>query len=363
MSDDEREVAEDPPAPDADTPVMQTQFKALMDTLGTLRKEIKSSAEETVDSVSHKIKKEKDGYHFKKRGHKLQFEFNDEVLGKVEEVDSIIKKLPVTESNKAGLESAKELLQRGMALIIWCQKHIKMAERSDNGWAVVQEYKADELADNSDDEKKIEKAERAMEKKAVVAARKRKSTRPFSHQLPKIQKLEQPAVAAAQQPTMQLKPSGRFPVVPSVQPIGPCHHCFEYGHLQQSCPLLHVETQSGAKGPPASRTYPLSGSVSNNKWFNCSSNTGEVKGMIESDSSVPSDDQVMLDGGGCDVMSDDVGEEIGEYEEGEACLCKHPPVKGKLKDSVEFWESVLQASLFIIDTITNGYPIPFASYV
>lgn len=56
--------------------------------------------------------------------------------------------------------------------------------------------------------------------------------------------------------------------------------------------------------------------------------------MIESDSSVPSGDQVMLDGGECNVMSDDVGEEIREYEEGEACLCKHPPAKGKLKDSV-----------------------------
>ena len=33
MSDDEREIAEDPPAPDANTPVTQTQFKALMDTL------------------------------------------------------------------------------------------------------------------------------------------------------------------------------------------------------------------------------------------------------------------------------------------------------------------------------------------
>ena len=76
MSDDEQEVAEDPPAPDADTPVTQTQFKALMDTFGTLRKEIKSSAEETVDFVSHKMKKEKE---FKKREHKLQFEFNDEV--------------------------------------------------------------------------------------------------------------------------------------------------------------------------------------------------------------------------------------------------------------------------------------------
>ena len=79
--------------------------------------------------------------------------------------------------------------------------------------------------------------------------------------------------------------------------------------------MLHVETQSGAKGSPASRTYPLSCSVSNNIWLNCSSNTGEVKGMIESDSSVPSGDQVMLDGGECNVMSDDVGEEIGEYEQ------------------------------------------------
>ena len=76
MSDDEQEVAEDPPVPDADTPVTQTQFKALMDTFGTLRKEIKSSAEETVDFVSRKMKKEKE---FKKREHKLQFEFNDEV--------------------------------------------------------------------------------------------------------------------------------------------------------------------------------------------------------------------------------------------------------------------------------------------
>ena len=42
-------------------------------------------------------------------------------------------------------------------------------------------------------------------------------------------------------------------------------------------------------------------------------------------------------------------------------MCKHPPVKGKLKDSVELWESVLQTSPFIIDTITNGYPIPLAS--
>ena len=61
MSDDERKVAKDPQAPDPNTPVTQTQFKALMDTLCTLRKKIKSSAEETVDSVSRKIRKRRTG--------------------------------------------------------------------------------------------------------------------------------------------------------------------------------------------------------------------------------------------------------------------------------------------------------------
>ena len=38
---------------------------------------------------------------------------------------------------------------------------------------VVTEYTADELADDSDDEKRLEKAEKAAEKKAVLRKRKR----------------------------------------------------------------------------------------------------------------------------------------------------------------------------------------------
>ena len=45
------------------------------------------------------------------------------------------------------------------------QKLIKLADRSESGWAVVEEYDADALADNSDDERKIEKAEKAAERK------------------------------------------------------------------------------------------------------------------------------------------------------------------------------------------------------
>ena len=40
---------------------------------------------------------------------------------------------------------------------------------------MVVEYDADELADNNDDKKKIEKTEKAAERKAAMAARKKHS--------------------------------------------------------------------------------------------------------------------------------------------------------------------------------------------
>ena len=46
------------------------------------------------------------------------------------------------------------------------QKLIRIADRSDFGWDVVQEYQADELAADSDDEKKLSKAEKAAEQKS-----------------------------------------------------------------------------------------------------------------------------------------------------------------------------------------------------
>ena len=48
---------------------------------------------------------------------------------------------------------------------------IKLADRSEAGWAVVEEYEEDDLADNSEDERRMEKAEGKAEKKL---AKKRK---------------------------------------------------------------------------------------------------------------------------------------------------------------------------------------------
>jgi hypothetical protein len=45
-----------------------------------------------------------------------------------------------------------------MSLLNYRQKIIKIADSSDRGWRVVQEYEANPLTDDSEDEKKLLKA-------------------------------------------------------------------------------------------------------------------------------------------------------------------------------------------------------------
>ena len=57
------------------------------------------------------------------------------------------------------LDKVKESLDKGESLLAERQKHILLAEKSDFGWMIIQEYKKNDLADDSDDEKKIIRAE------------------------------------------------------------------------------------------------------------------------------------------------------------------------------------------------------------
>jgi hypothetical protein len=62
-----------------------------------------------------------------------------------------------------------------MSLLNYRQKIIKIADSSDLGWRVVQEYEANPLADDSEDEEKLFKAESRAERK--VKAEKSKKTK------------------------------------------------------------------------------------------------------------------------------------------------------------------------------------------
>ena len=123
-------------------------------------------------------------------------------------------------------------LKEGRALIAERQKLIKIADRSELGWAVVNEYTADELAANSDDEKRIEKAEKAAKRKV---ARKRKAApgdkaKTPKRSMPPVQMQPHPPSTQFQLPGMR-----RAPTLPAKQP-GPCFACGEMGHLRSYCP-------------------------------------------------------------------------------------------------------------------------------
>ena len=87
---------------------------------------------------------------FNKKGNKLRYETNDEILEKIEE------SLEAIGSNR--LQDAHESLTQGKNLMLKQQKLIRLADRESDGWEVVKHYMSDDLADDSADEKTIKKA-------------------------------------------------------------------------------------------------------------------------------------------------------------------------------------------------------------
>ena len=151
-----------------------------------------------------------------------------------------------------------------MAFLTHRQKLIKLADRSESGWAVVDEYDADALADNSEDERKIEKAEKAAEKK--LAKRR------------KVQEGKQRAGIGRSDATEAVRQTvpAKIPVVEARAgsgvvartrfAVGTCFRCGDPGHFQRECPkvaapraeypLISVVEHVGMEGGDAENVAP-----------------------------------------------------------------------------------------------------------
>ena len=199
-------------------------------------KKIKTLSEETVDSVVCHISKRRTVTSSRKDGIACSMSSTKMSWLRLRK-QNVLKKIPVAEGVKASLDNTKELLQQCMSLLGKRQKQIKMVYWSEQGWAVVQDYDADALANNSDD-KKIKKAVKAAEKKAVAVAKKRKSTKPSVSLIPSgstamFQKLEHPVVLGPAQQSLLLKPSGTL-------------SCMQFNPLSPAITALNTATFVGA---------------------------------------------------------------------------------------------------------------------
>ena len=125
------------------------------------KRSISEDQGECLSSVVKRVK-EDNSIKWKKVGNEKQFKFNQSVEARF---DSAIS---ATEKKK--LDKAKEELEDGKKLLSERQKLIKLADRSECGWATVSAYVTDDLANTPEDERRISKAEKSA-KKAIDSKR------------------------------------------------------------------------------------------------------------------------------------------------------------------------------------------------
>lgn len=160
-----------------------------------------------------------ESYTFKKKGNEEQYKFNKKVL---KANSQALRAL----DNK-DLSKAREQLNQGIVLLNNRQKLVKLADKSEFGWATIQEYVDDELADNESDARKIKKAE------------KRASARIKSNQEKK-KKANPKAINQSSASNFQSRASSNF-FRPQYGNFGPsrsfdmCFKCGRRGHWAESC--------------------------------------------------------------------------------------------------------------------------------
>ena len=205
---------------------MNEELRKYLDAKFTdLRREI---TEEASASVKKKIKT---SHSLKKKGNQKQLEFNEQVG---EEVDAAKRSL---EAGK--LEKALDHLNRGKELLDFRNKLIVLADRSEHGWATVNEYEQDELAENSDDERRINRAE------ACAGRKRREAKKKKSYTYTKSRYAQSNAASfAGPSSSNQRLFRGSSTVSSGMSSqggparVGPCFSCGENDHWRANCPKL-----------------------------------------------------------------------------------------------------------------------------
>ena len=132
--------------------------------------------------------------------------------------------------SQENVNATKRKISEGMDVIKQRQKLIKLVDSSDDGWRVVNEYIANPLADDSDDEKKIHKAQSRADSKIKKEKLKKKvdfKTTPYSYK----------KTASTVGNPIPVTTNAAF------RP-GRCFFCNEKGHWRRECPMVAAEQRS-----------------------------------------------------------------------------------------------------------------------
>ena len=232
--------------------------KRMDERMTSMKRELTQEREQADERLVKRMKIEKTPT-FKRKSHEVQFTFNEEVRSKLDSVKTALHETP------PAIEKAKFAIGEGEKLINDRQKLIRIADRSEHGWATVEEYEDDELADNSDDEKKLFKAEaragRKLRQKLGKGGKGKKGFRRpvgwWNKWQPNTFGFSQLGVPTVGIDTPRHSASNASAVTPqsssqsaaSLSQLGPCFLCGNMGHFKKSCPLwAQLRAQPGKSG-------------------------------------------------------------------------------------------------------------------
>ena len=205
------------------TEAIEKMMQRLDEKLDEFRKELKEGQDKVAATAARRARQEP-RYVFKKKSHEEQSKVNENVDDAMREAEVELQSegSSATIPSASNIKSALESLKKGRAVIAERQKLIKIADRSELGWAVVNEYTADELAENSDDEKRMEKAaERKAARKRKAPAEKSKASKCSASAMVPVQTFQPHPSAQFQLPFVRRAPAQQStPKMP-----GPCFTC------------------------------------------------------------------------------------------------------------------------------------------
>ena len=107
--------------------------------LTELQQQVTSSRATSMKLVVQKIEEER-GYTFRKKGHEKQWRFNKAVDSHMDNALDELKKIPRSSDEKTTkiMDNVQEELEKGREEIADRQKKIKMADRSEYSWGMVE---------------------------------------------------------------------------------------------------------------------------------------------------------------------------------------------------------------------------------